>query len=183
MSFLFSPLYGGKLIDIRLGGALTDHVSWRWCFYINLPLGGITALVTFFFFKPGKQVAEKKSVKEKIMQLDIIGTILFLPAICCALIALQWGGTKYPWDSTRIIALFVVGGVLIVGFLIHQHWRQDNALVPPRLIKNRNVWGSSFFSLCLGASFFILTYYVRRNSAFLEEKRKKKLKSVLTHNF
>lgn len=61
------------------------------------------------------------------MQFDPIGTLLFIPAIVCLLLALQWGGTTYAWDSGRIIALFVVFGVCILVFIFVQWYLGDDA--------------------------------------------------------
>lgn len=83
-----------------------------------------------------------------------------MPAIVSLLLALQWGGARYAWKDARIIALLVVFGILICVFIGIQFWQQDKATVPPRLIKNRNLWGSAIFLFCVGASFFVFVYYV-----------------------
>ncbi|KAJ5166138.1 uncharacterized protein N7482_004919 [Penicillium canariense] len=143
-----------------MGGAFTDKVTWRWCFYINLPIGAVTFLFILFFFKAPKALKATKGWKEQIAEFDLLGSLFFLPAIICLLLALQWGGTKYPWSDARIIALFVVFGVLIIVFIGLQWWGQERATVPPRLIKNRNVWGSAWYALAIGAAYFVLTYYL-----------------------
>lgn len=141
--------------------AFTDHVSWRWCFYINLPIGAITLLFIFIFYNPTKNAQDLAiGWKEKFNQFDIFGTLLFLPMIVCLLLALQWGGSKYPWSNGRIIALFVVFAVLLVAFGAIQVWKQDHATVPPRLLKQRTVAASCWFVASLGASFFIFVYYL-----------------------
>lgn len=148
------------------------------CFYINLPIGLLTALFIFFFFHPTKK-AKALSVgwKARLEQFDLFGTLVFLPMIVCLLLALQWGGSKYPWSdgrvtcdvtvqiaanivTGRIIACLVLFGVLCIIFVGIQFWKQDNATVPPRVFKQRTVASSAWFGAALGASFFVFVYYL-----------------------
>lgn len=78
-------------------------------------------------------------LKRQIVRLDPLGTVLFLPAVVCFLLALQWGGAMYSWNNGRIIALFVLAGVLTIAFILVQIWRQEDATLPPRIIKKRSV--------------------------------------------
>jgi len=145
-----------------MGGAFTDNLTWRWCFYINLPVGAVTFLFILFFFRTPKAIIAKntRTWKEQLAEFDLLGSLFFLPAIICLLLALQWGGTTYAWGSGRIIALFVVFGVLITIFVGLQWRGQDRATIPPRLIKNRNVWGTAWYSLAIGAAYFVMIYYL-----------------------
>lgn len=135
-------------------------MTWRWCFYINLPIGAVTFFFVLFFLPANKAYKQRTSWKQLLAELDIAGTIVFLPSIICLLLALQWGGSKYPWSNGRVIALFVVFGVLMIAFLVLQWYGQERATVPPRMIKNRNVWGSAWYAAALGGGYFVLTYYV-----------------------
>jgi MFS family permease len=144
-----------------LGGVFTDKATWRWCFYINLPIGAITvAMIVFFFKSPERQVVGELTWREKAAQMDLIGTAIFIPAVICLLLALQWGGSKYEWNSARIIVLFVLAGLLLIGFVAVQLWRPETATVAPRIIKQRSVWGSAIYSFCMGASFFTIVYFL-----------------------
>lgn len=98
-------------------------------------------------------------------ELDFPGAVCFVPGVVSGLLALQWGGTKYDWDNKRIIALFVVCGVLCSLFVFVQWWRQDRGTIPPRVIKNRNMMGSAFFAFCIGGCYYIFVYFVSFSSS------------------
>jgi MFS family permease len=155
-----------------MGGAFTDSpkLTWRWCFYINLPFGLITTLfVIFCFTAPKTTVQAKVGWKAQLGQMDLHGTALFLPGVVCLLLALSWGGTQYPWKSARIIVLLVLAVLLLVGFVAIQIWKGNEATVPPRVFKNRNVFGSAIFAFCVGGSLFVLLFYVSCKSCDFQD--------------
>lgn len=164
------PVYSSAVIGMYgiasvagplMGGALTDNVSWRWCFYINLPIGAVTLiLITLFLKAPPSQRKESSSAMKTFLEFAPLGTVTFIPAIVCLLLALQWGGTKYSWSNGRIIALFVVFAVLIILFVAIQIWKDEDATVPPRIFMQRSILAGTWFGICLGGAFFLFIYYL-----------------------
>ncbi|KAJ6024771.1 MFS general substrate transporter [Penicillium herquei] len=143
-----------------VGGALTEHATWRWCFWINLPVGSVTVLTVIFLFRdPPVSHVQEISIREKFKNLDIFGLVIFISALCCLVLALEWGGSKYTWSSTRIIALLVVFVVLLIIFAFAEIRGQERAMLPPRLIIKRNVWAASAYAAFLSGATYAIAYY------------------------
>ncbi|RMZ87331.1 hypothetical protein DV736_g5441, partial [Chaetothyriales sp. CBS 134916] len=161
MGILMSISSCGQIIGPLIGGALTEHVSWRWCFYINLPVGALTSFG--FLFTPFPDVRDKKadrSIKSIFMGIDIPGFLQFAPSCVMLLLALEWGGTKYAWKSATIIGLLCGAVVLFVIFALWERRHGDLAMIPPSLVGNRAVFSSCITSLFNGSGMIILSYYL-----------------------
>ncbi|KAJ5110577.1 MFS multidrug transporter [Penicillium argentinense] len=163
------PVYAGLIASVSaiasvvsplLAGAFTENVSWRWCFYINLPIAGVAVVAVWVLVRIPSPAGSGLSFKEKVGQLDLLGLVVFVPCIVCLVFALQWGGSTYTWDDGRIIALLVVFGVTLLTWLTIQYIKKEYATVPGRIFFQRNILSGIGFATATMSAMTLLVYYI-----------------------
>lgn len=138
-----------------IGGAL-EKITWRWCFYINLPIGGVSLLVLIFGFNPPKP---KGNIREKLSTIDYIGTFFLTLGLVLVLLGLTFGGVDFPWRSAAVICLFTIGGVLLIIFCIWNFRYSSHPIILAEFVKSFTTM-TALISAMFNFGFFIsnLTY-------------------------
>jgi EmrB/QacA subfamily drug resistance transporter len=149
---LFAAVWGlASIFGPTLGGWITDEFSWRWTFWVNLPVGALAAaaiLVEFPYFRP-------HGVRRKI---DWWGVFTLTSCLVPLLLALTWV-TNYGWTSQRVVALLIISAVMLVAFLTAER-RAAEPLLPLWLFRDRTIAVSSIVVFLLGIGMFGVILYV-----------------------
>lgn len=142
------------------GGIFTDLVTWRWCFFFNLPLGGATIAVLLVFFKAKEQRITRQPFLQRAAALDHMGTFILLCGFVMFFLALQFGQEVTGWDSARVIGLLVGAGVAFALFALWEWWKKDAALIPVRIATQRTVIASCLSAIFIYGVLQIHAYYL-----------------------
>ena len=152
MGGLFGAVFGlSSIFGPLLGAYITDHISWHWIFYINLPLG-ILSLVFI-------AIAYHESPTHQKQVIDWWGALTLIGAVVCLMFALELGGQKYDWDSSMILTLFAGFAILFFLFLFVEKVAKD-PIISFSMFKNRLFAGSTLVGLFYGAAFMAATVYI-----------------------
>ncbi|MFP3987006.1 MFS transporter [Streptomyces sp. E11-3] len=134
-----------------LGGFFTDHASWRWCFYFNVPFGLLTLAVVSVVLKLPKPTAKPR--------LDVLGALLLAAASTCVVLLTSWGGTEYAWGDRVILGLAAGAVAATLLFLLAEHFAAQ-PLIPLRLFRDSTFNVTSLIGAVVGVGLFGAVSYL-----------------------
>ncbi|MEU3074099.1 MFS transporter [Streptomyces laurentii] len=134
-----------------LGGFFTDHLSWRWCFYFNVPFGLVTLAVVAVVLKLPRPAARAR--------FDVLGALLLAAASTCLVLLTTWGGTEYAWGSKVILGLGCGAGAAALLFLVVERFARE-PLIPLRLFRDSVFTVTSLVGAVVGIALFGAASYL-----------------------
>lgn len=163
MAMVFGMIALGSALGPLFGGLLVSNGSWRWAFYLALPIGGPALVLLILFLRVNYD--RESTLATKVGSLDWVGNVVFVGASSSALIALSWAGGEYPWSSARALVPLIVGMVALAGFVALEgsSW-VSNPMMPLHLFDNRisaSVFALTFLHglITMWAFFFLPVYF------------------------
>jgi hypothetical protein len=147
MAFLFGLIALGTALGPFFGGLIVQYTTWRWIFYLTVPVGGVALVMLTIFLHV--QWKKSPSLASSLGRLDWIGNLIFVGSVSAILIALSWAGTIYAWSSYRILVPLLVGFAGLGGFFVFESSKfSKEPMIPLHLFSNRT-----------SAAIFVLTFF------------------------
>ncbi|KAH7305290.1 major facilitator superfamily transporter [Stachybotrys elegans] len=149
----------GTLVAPIIGGALASPGTWRWIFYMNLPVTG-AAVIPILMLKMRKPPSND-TFAQRLARVDWTGNLILVLAVVSSLLSLTWAGTQNPWQSWRTIVPLVIGVLGLLGFAVYEAGSWIHApTMPPRLFTNRTAAGGYSTAFLHGMLLFWVGYFL-----------------------
>lgn len=147
----------GSVLDPLVGGLFVKKATWRWCFYLNLPICGLALPMAFFFL--GTLTKPKTDLLTSLRSVDWIGNILFISALTSLLIAISWAGISYEWSDYQTIIPLVLGGAGLIFSIAYETRLAANPFLSKNIFNSSSAIASYIAALLQGLALYMALYY------------------------
>lgn len=159
LGIIMGMIFLGTALGPFFGGLIVEYSTWRWTFYIALPVGGVALLALFFFLNV--RYNKQETLATKITTVDWAGNVIFVGSITPVLLALSWAGAEYPWSSYNVLVPLFVGMAGLGGFIAFERSRfAPNPTIPLHLFSNRTSVGVLIMTFFLGIIIIWQLYFM-----------------------
>lgn len=159
MGVIFAVFAVGTSLGPFIGGAIVQNISWRWVFYINLPISGLSLILLAAFLHVNYQ--RGPSTAERLRRIDYAGNAILISSVTAILIALTYGGTRYPWSAWQVLLPLILGFAGLGGFYLFETspWCAE-PMVPKHLFSNRTSAAALYLTWVHALFSFWIIYFM-----------------------